>query len=107
MSAGHAAEFAGTGVTVNVVVPGGPADTPMVPAVSGLRREDLVPPAKMAPPMLWLCTREADSVTGKRYIANDWDDALAPQAARAKSEAPIGWPQLAGTPVWPGGKPSD
>ena len=106
MSAGHAAEFAGTGITVNVVVPGGPADTPMVPAVSGLRREDLVPPAKMAPPMLWLCTREADSVTGKRYIAADWDDALPPEAARRKSEAPIGWPQLAGAPVWPGGKPS-
>lgn len=105
MSAGHAAEFQGTGITVNIVVPGGPADTPMVPAASGMRREDLVPPAKMAPPMLWLCTREADSVTGKRYIANDWDDALSPEAARAKSESPIGWPQLAAAPVWPGGKP--
>jgi NAD(P)-dependent dehydrogenase (short-subunit alcohol dehydrogenase family) len=57
MSAGHASEFDGTGITVNIVVPGGPADTPMVPAASGLRREDLVPPAKMAPPMLWPCSR--------------------------------------------------
>jgi NAD(P)-dependent dehydrogenase (short-subunit alcohol dehydrogenase family) len=69
MSAGHASEFDGTGITVNIVVPGGPADTPMVPAASGLRREDLVPPAKMAPPMLWLCSRDADAVTGKRYMA--------------------------------------
>lgn len=106
MSAGHASEFAGSGITVNVVVPGGPADTPMVPAASGIRREDLIPPARMAPPMLWLCTREADAVTGKRYIAAKWDDALSPEAARRASESPIGWPELAAAPVWPGGKPS-
>ena len=105
MSAGHASEFAGTGVTVNVVVPGGPADTPMVPAASGLRREDLVPPAKMAPPMLWLCSKDADGVTGKRYIAAQWDDALPPEVARRASESPIAWPELAAAPVWPGGKP--
>lgn len=105
MSAGHASEFEGTGITVNVVVPGGPADTPMVPAASGIKREDLVPPAKMAPPILWLCTRDADGVTGKRYIAAQWDDGLPAEMARAASEAPIGWPDLAGAPVWPGGKP--
>ncbi len=106
MSAGHASEFAGTGITVNVVVPGGPADTPMVPAASGIRREDLIPPARMAPPMLWLCTREADAVSGKRYIAAQWDDALSPEAARRASESPVGWPELAAAPVWPGGKPT-
>jgi NAD(P)-dependent dehydrogenase (short-subunit alcohol dehydrogenase family) len=106
MSAGHAGEFAGTGITVNVVVPGGPADTPMVPAASGIRREDLIPPARMAPPMLWLCSSEADAVTGKRYIAAQWDDALSPEAARRASESSIGWPELAAAPVWPGGKPS-
>jgi len=106
MSAGHASEFAGTGITVNVVVPSGPADTPMVPAVSGIRREDLIPPGRMAPPMLWLCTRETDAVTGKRYIAANWDDALSPEAARRASESPIGWPELAAAPVWPGGKPT-
>jgi len=106
MSAGHASEFAGTGITVNVVVPGGPADTPMVPAASGIRREDLIPPARMAPPMLWLCTREADAVTGKRYIAANWDDGLSPETARRASESPIGWPELAAAPVWPGGKPT-
>jgi NAD(P)-dependent dehydrogenase (short-subunit alcohol dehydrogenase family) len=36
MSAGHAQEFAPDGITVNVVVPGGPADTAMVPAESGI-----------------------------------------------------------------------
>ena len=106
MSAGHASEFAGTGITVNVVVPGGPADTPMVPAASGIRREDLIPPGKMVPPMLWLCSKDADAVTGKRYVASKWDDALGPEAARRASESPIAWPELAGAPVWPGGKPA-
>jgi NAD(P)-dependent dehydrogenase (short-subunit alcohol dehydrogenase family) len=106
MSAGHASEFAGTGITVNIVVPGGPADTPMVPAASGIRREDLVPPAKMAPPILWLCTRDADGVTGKRYIAAQWDETLPADAARRASESPIAWPELATAPVWPGGKPT-
>ena len=56
MSAGHATEFEGRGVTVNVVVPGGPADTPMVPAESGLDRAAMVQPAAMVPPLLWLCS---------------------------------------------------
>ena len=53
MSAGHALEFAPFGITVNVVVPGGPCDTPMVPEESGFAREDLIPPEQMLHPMLW------------------------------------------------------
>lgn len=105
MSAGHAAEFSDDGITVNVVVPGGPADTPMVPQSAGYKRSDLVSPVKMVAPMLWLSSTSADGVTGKRYIAAHWDDTQPSDAARAASEAPIGWPDLAGAPVWPGGKP--
>ena len=105
MAAGHAKEFEGTGITVNVIVPGGPADTPMVPASSGFRREDLIPPVQMTYPLLWLCSPEADRVTGKRYVAANWDSAAPIDAARADSEAPIGWPELAAAPVWPGGTP--
>jgi len=105
MAAGHAKEFEGTGITVNVIVPGGPADTPMVPASSGFKRENLIPPAKMTHPLLWLCSTQADRVTGKRYVAAKWDAAAPVEAARAASEAPIGWPELAAAPVWPGGTP--
>ncbi|MGH7555329.1 MAG: SDR family NAD(P)-dependent oxidoreductase, partial [Longimicrobiales bacterium] len=83
MAAGHAREFEGTGITVNVIVPGGPADTPMVPASSGYKREDLIPPVKMTYPLLWLCSTEADRVTGKRYVAANWDPAASVEAARA------------------------
>jgi NAD(P)-dependent dehydrogenase (short-subunit alcohol dehydrogenase family) len=105
MAAGHAKELADDGITVNVVVPGGPADTPMVPEASGFRRSDLIPPRKMAPPIVWLCSSAADGVTGNRYIASKWDEKVPVADARAASEAPIGWPELARAPVWPGGTP--
>jgi NAD(P)-dependent dehydrogenase (short-subunit alcohol dehydrogenase family) len=85
MSAGHAKEFDGTGITVNVVVPGGPADTAMVPASSGLKREDLIPPVQMTYPLLWLCSTEADGVTGKRYVAARWNPALPVETARSNA----------------------
>jgi NAD(P)-dependent dehydrogenase (short-subunit alcohol dehydrogenase family) len=105
MAAGHAKELAGDGITVNVVVPGGPADTPMVSERSGFKRSDLIPPAKMTHPIVWLCSREADGVTGNRYVAALWDETGPIAKARAASEAPIGWPGLATSPVWPGGTP--
>ena len=107
MSAGHAAEFAGRGVTVNVVVPGGPADTPMVPEESGLDRAALIRPSAMAPPVLWLCSEEGGAWNGHRYVAGNWDAALDPAAAAAGCRAPIGWPDLAQNPVWPGGRPPE
>ena len=105
MSAGHAKEFAGRGVTVNVVVPGGPADTPMVPAESGLDRAAMVPPSAMVPPVLWLCSEAGGAWTGHRYIAGNWDASLDPAKAAGGCRAPIGWEDLAQTPVWPGEKP--
>ena len=107
MSAGHAKEFAGRGVTVNVVVPGGPADTPMVPAESGLDRASMVPPSAMVPPVLWLCSEAGGVWTGHRYIAGNWDASLAPAEAAEGCRAPIGWEELAGNLVWPGSKPAE
>ena len=107
MSAGHAAEFAGRGVTVNVVVPGGPTDTPMVPQESGIDRSLMVRPSAMVPPVLWLCSAEGAGWTGHRYVAGNWDAALDPAAAAEGCRAPIAWPDLAQSPVWPGGKPPE
>jgi NAD(P)-dependent dehydrogenase (short-subunit alcohol dehydrogenase family) len=105
MSASHSAEFEEEGIMVNVVVPGGPADTPMVPDGAGFDRADLVQPANMTYPALWLCSEEGDGMTGNRYIAGRWDKEKSIADNREATEAPIGWPDLAGDPVWPGGKP--
>ena len=106
-SAGWAKEFAEAGITVNIVVPGGPTDTPMVPVESGYDRAALIPPQAMAPPMIWLASDAAATVTGMRYIAADWDPTLPDAEAAARCGAPIGWPDLARNPVWPGGRPGD
>ena len=105
MSAGHAGEFAKDGITVNVVVPGGPTDTPMVPAVTKMDRSLMIPPTAMVPPILWLCSADADAVTGNRYVAAKWDSDVSIADACAASEAPIAWPELASSPVWPGANP--
>jgi len=105
-SAGWAKEFEGTGVTVNVVVPGGPADTRMVPTSSTFGREKLIPVSAMVPPVQWLVSEAAGAVTGRRFIGANWDGTLAPEAAAEVAGAPIGWPELAAaTVVWPAGRP--
>ena len=96
MSASLAEELRGTGVTVNVVIPGGPADTPMVPSGAPLDRSALVQPDAMAAPIRWLCSAEADGVTGRRFIAENWRDP-APGFDPRDVGASIGWPALFGS----------
>ena len=105
-SASLAGELKGSGITVNVVVPGGPTDTPMVPVESGIDRAQLIRPERMAHPMLYLCSDAAAEVTGRRFVAAHWDPALPDAEAAARAGAAAGWPDLAQNPVWPGGKPA-
>ena len=102
-SAIWAKEFAGTGVTVNVLIPGGPTDTRMVPRSAPFPRSALIPPAALAPPAQWLVSAAADGVTGRRFTAGLWDPALTPVGAAARAGAPIAWPELVDQGrVWPG-----
>jgi NAD(P)-dependent dehydrogenase (short-subunit alcohol dehydrogenase family) len=102
-SAIWAKEFQGSGVTVNVLVPGGPTDTRMVPASAPFARSELIPPAAMAPPAQWLASPASDGVSGRRFVAGLWDPALPPEQAAAGAGAPIAWPELTSQGlVWPG-----
>jgi NAD(P)-dependent dehydrogenase (short-subunit alcohol dehydrogenase family) len=102
-SAIWAREFAGTGVTVNVLIPGGPTDTRMVPASAPFARAELIPPAALAPPAQWLASPASDGVTGRRFVAGLWGPALPPAAAAEAASMPIAWPGLADAGrVWPG-----
>lgn len=104
-SASLAGELRGSGITVNVVVPGGPTDTPMVPNDGTMERSQLIRPEKMAHPMLHLASDAGGAVTGMRFVAAKWEASVSIADAIAASGAPAGWPDLARSPVWPGGGP--
>jgi len=80
-----AKELAGTGVDVNILLPGGASDTPfitqaMVAGEVGTRTA-LLPGDVIVPPAVWLCSDATNGVTGRRIIAKFWDKAKDPQAA--------------------------
>src|SRR5437763_3734879 len=91
----------GTGITVNVLVPGGVTNTPMVPQEAGFNRQDMIQPEVMAPPLVWLVSDEAGDVTGRRFLAVHWDAALPPRQAAEKAGAPVAWTSIATMPIEP------
>ena len=90
-SAIMAKDLAGTGVTVNVLVPGGVTNTGMVPLEAGYDRAEMIQPAVMAPPLNWLVSDAAGGVTGRRFLAVHWDPSLPPEEAAIKAGAPVAW----------------
>jgi NAD(P)-dependent dehydrogenase (short-subunit alcohol dehydrogenase family) len=63
LSAIMAKDLDGTGVTVNVLVPGGITNTPMVSDEAGFERAKMIQPEVMAPPLVWLISDAAGKVT--------------------------------------------
>ena len=92
-----ARDLDGTGVTANVLIPGGPANTRMIPDATGIPRDALIQPEAMQAPVVWLASRESDGHTGERFIAAYWDGGL------DKCAAPCAWPQLGAQAILPQG----
>ena len=87
-----AQDLAGTGVTVNALLPGGATDTGMVPQdIPAHLRQKLLHPDIMIAPLLWLVSKEASGVTGSRVVASLWDSSLPAEQAAEKAAAPAGW----------------
>lgn len=98
-----AQDLEGTGVTANVLVPGGPVNTNLLPA--GLDfgdRQKLIQPDVMMKPVVWLASEEADGITGRRFIAHFWDETLPIDKRIEKAGAPAAWPQLGSQAVYLG-----
>jgi gluconate 5-dehydrogenase len=68
-----AADLAGTGIDVNLLLPGGATRTGMTPDDAP---EDVqaswLDPAIMGPPICWLASRASDGLTGQRIVARDF-----------------------------------
>jgi NAD(P)-dependent dehydrogenase (short-subunit alcohol dehydrogenase family) len=69
-------DLAGTGVTVNTLLPGGATATGMATALSATGGKALLDPVLMGPPAVWLASEEAADVTGARVNAKAWDLSL-------------------------------
>jgi NAD(P)-dependent dehydrogenase (short-subunit alcohol dehydrogenase family) len=93
-------DLAGTGVTANVLVPGGVTDTPLVGDDAG-DRSRMLRPEVMVPPLLYLVSDEAAGVNGRRFIGADWDASLPPAQAAERAGAPIAWMGIARMPIEP------
>ena len=101
LSAIMAKDLDGTGVTVNVLVPGGVTNTPMISDEAGFDRAKLIQPEVMVPPLLWLISDAAGKVTGRRFLGVHWDAKLTPEEAAEKVGAPVAWTSIATMPITP------
>jgi 3-oxoacyl-[acyl-carrier protein] reductase len=90
-SCAWAQELDGTGVSVNVLVPGGLANTGLIPEDAPVDRSALIQPEVMTAPICWLASDESDGVTNCRFVGRDWDTSLSPSQAAEGAKAPTAW----------------
>ncbi len=87
-----AREVEGSGVTANVLIPGGAVRTNMT---ADRWIDNMLEPEVMQKPVVWLASGASDWVNGRRIIAQFWDEELPIEERLEKAAAPAGWPQLA------------
>ena len=97
-----AQDLEGTGVTANVLTPGGATATNMVLPPDGTSANTLIQPEVMQSPVVWIASDAASHWTGRRIIAYHWDDALPLEERLERCSAPAAWPQLGIQAVHPG-----
>jgi gluconate 5-dehydrogenase len=68
-----AADLGGSGVTVNVLLPGGATVTGMIPEEVPSAGLTLLMPEVMGPPIVWLASDEATGVHDERIVATEFD----------------------------------
>jgi NAD(P)-dependent dehydrogenase (short-subunit alcohol dehydrogenase family) len=74
MSIIWAQELAGTGITLNILLPGGATLTGMIPPTFPEdKKQNLLKPEIVAPAAVFLASDEAENINGQRIIAVEWN----------------------------------
>ncbi len=94
-------DLAGTGVTVNAILPGGASDTRMVSKEVVSDRNGLIPPSVMAPLIRYLLSDASNDVSGRRFIGALWKPDASIQENLAASSTVSGWPESVATALAP------
>jgi NAD(P)-dependent dehydrogenase (short-subunit alcohol dehydrogenase family) len=81
-----AADLRGTGVTVNVLLPGGATVTGMIPEDVPSAGLTFLMPEVMGPPIVWLASDEAARVHDERIVATEFDRWLRDRSGAATAE---------------------
>ena len=75
MSIIWAQELESTGITLNLLLPGGATNTGMIPdTFPEPQRRKLIDPVVMGPPAVYLASDDASGINGQRIIAVDWKE---------------------------------
>ena len=91
----------GSGVTANVLIPGGLADTRVVPPSVRRSRAPIIPADIMREPTIWLVSDDSNGINGMRFVALRWNASLPLDECVAAAGAPAAWPQLGAQAVDP------
>ena len=89
-------DLEGTGITVNIVNPGGAADTEGFEIsedreLAGKKVGGMVAPYKMVAPVCWLMSEQASQITGMRFDAIHWDENRPPEEEAKRIGRPLGF----------------
>lgn len=76
-----AADLRDTGVTVNLLLPGGATVTGMLPLDAVPEGRSVLQPSVMGPPIVWLASDDAAGVHDERIVATEFDRWLADRNA--------------------------
>ena len=83
-----AADLDGTGITVNILLPGGATETGMLPPAPHRPAQlPVLDPAVMGPPIVWLASPHARDVHGQRIIATSFGQWLHSRTASPPGQA--------------------
>jgi 3-oxoacyl-[acyl-carrier protein] reductase len=91
MSVVWAKDLKDSGVSVNVLLPGGATDTRLLPGSGSDRRGadgNLLAPDIMREPIVWLMERAGSHITGQRFTARLWPKGATDEHALAQARSP-------------------